>query len=507
MMLTLGLILLSTAIELLLWLPPVWRYRKVAAYFFLILIAAASGTLLAARLSVWTALLAMVSVFRSINLLRVIEGRIQAVYLFRGTQKTALYLIIFQLVIFSGAWAQEFLKLNALTWWYLLAVGQLLTAAMLLASTLRHIRTTGPPSNIPAQASRDLPSLTVAIPARNETTDLEACLESLLKSTYPKLEILVLDDCSQDRHTPEIIRSFAHDGVRFIAGNAPSEQWQPKNYAYAQLAAEANGELLLFCGVDTRFEPDSLSALVQTMLHKQKTMVSVLPHNFMPEKPSLLSLFIQPNRYAWEIALPRRILARPPVLSTCWLISRKVLEAAGGFEAVRRKGVPESYFAKVVAANHDGYSFLQSNSAIGISCQKSLVEQQATAIRTRYLQLHRRPELVLIVALAEFTELVWPLIMLAAAAVAHAWLLVVLTGLTMIMTMILHGKIINLTYRRFLPGGFIILPLAALYDIGLLNYSMWQYEFSEVLWKGRNVCVPIMRVISPRSFTANLEQK
>jgi hypothetical protein len=24
---------------------------------------------------------------------------------------------------------------------------------------------------------------------------------------------------------------------------------------------------------------------------------------------------------------------------------------------------------------------------------------------------------------------------------------------------------------------------------------MWQYEFHEVLWKGRNVCLPVMRII------------
>jgi hypothetical protein len=33
------------------------------------------------------------------------------------------------------------------------------------------------------------------------------------------------------------------------------------------------------------------------------------------------------------------------------------------------------------------------------------------------------------------------------------------------------------------------------YDMAILHYSMWQYEFSEVDWKGRNICVPAMHVI------------
>jgi len=33
-------------------------------------------------------------------------------------------------------------------------------------------------------------------------------------------------------------------------------------------------------------------------------------------------------------------------------------------------------------------------------------------------------------------------------------------------------------------------------DLALLHYSMWRYEFSTVEWKGRDVAVPAMHVIS-----------
>jgi len=32
-------------------------------------------------------------------------------------------------------------------------------------------------------------------------------------------------------------------------------------------------------------------------------------------------------------------------------------------------------------------------------------------------------------------------------------------------------------------------------DLFLINYSMWKYEFSDVDWKGRNVCIPVMHVV------------
>lgn len=484
-----------SALELLLWLPPLWKIRKWVALILLAVLVLASGYLLFTYLAFWTLLIAVLGLYRCINLTRVAAGRIQADYLYHASRKTSLWLIATQLFVAATAGLGYHFQFEPILWWDALATVQLAGSLILLASTLRHLDTTKRPEPDTALASTKLPSLTVAIPARNETTDLEDCLRSLASSTYPKLEIIVLDDCSQDKRTPEIIREFAHDGVRFIPGKQPPEGWLAKNYAYAQLAEAANGELLLFCGVDARFQPESLDAIIQTLLQKQKTMVSILPRN-IPVKPwNILSLFIQPSRYAWELALPRRLLQRPPVLSTCWLITKEALEAAGGFQAVRRKGVPESYLARATANSSDGYSFIQSDEDIGVSCQKSLEEQKATAVRTRYLQLHRRPELTALISVIELGILVWPLVLCVVAGLAGQWLLAIVAGLSFGLMATVHSMMVSVTYRCFTLHGVWLLPFAALYDIGLLNYSMWQYEFREVLWKGRNVCIPVMRVI------------
>lgn len=482
--------------ELLLWTPLLWRWHRRLAPLLMIALAGATGLVLLEEVAWWTAVVALFSLYRLVNLGRLAADRIHQDYLFHTSRRTVLWLMGLQLLTLLVAKGAANLSVTGQEWIYGLVITQLAGALVLWTSTRRHLRTTLPPAVTHPVPEQDLPSLTVAIPARNETDDLAACLRSLVASTYPKLEILVLDDCSQNRRTPEIIREFAHDGVRFMAGSPPPGQWLAKNHAYAQLARQANGELLLFCGVDSRFQPGSLTALVQTMLHKQKQMISLLPRNAAPDKSwNPRPVLLQPNRYAWEIALPRRLLRRPPVLSTCWLINRQALHAAGGFAAVSRKAVPESYFAKAIANHQDGYSFMQSNAAIGVHSQKSSAAQSATAIRTRYPQLHRRPELVALVAIAEFFVLCGPLIIVVMSLLLQVWLLAALAGLAAVLVLIVHSRIVNLTYRRFLLRGTWLLPLAALYDIALLHYSMWQYEFREVIWKGRNVCLPVMRTI------------
>jgi hypothetical protein len=412
-------------------------------------------------------------------------------YLRKVASKTSLWIFILQ----AGFLAVINIKLGnhwSFTYWLqIIAALQFMGGLLLLTTTLRQYQKTKI-SLEQKTANKDLPSLTVCIPARNETKDLELCLESLLRSNYPKLETIVLDDCSQNQRTPEIIRGYAQAGVRFIAGEVPPKDWLPKNYAYQELARVANGRLLLFCGVDTRFEPDTLRAIVDEMSARSVDMVSIMPINHMPHHASLESFLAQPIRYAWELSLPRGFIKRPPVLSTCWSIAANELKKAGGFEAVARSNSPESYFARRLA-NTNKYAFLKSSSALGLRCDKLTSEQRDTAIRTRYPQTHRRPEIVGLLSLAEGLLLLAPFALLLAAVLQEEMILALLSGLSCVMIISFYSLVTTMTYRSFMPFSLVLLPFAVVYDVAILNYSMWRYEFGEVYWKGRNVCVPALQ--------------
>jgi glycosyltransferase involved in cell wall biosynthesis len=404
-------------------------------------------------------------------------------YLKRVTLRTSALIILGQFVIVGT------MAISSPSRWYVLTVLQVGLSLLILASTLRHVRTTRESVLSKSYVDRDLPTLSVAIPARNETDDLEECLQSLVANNYPKLEILVLDDCSSNAKTPEIIRAFAHDGVRFINGSEPEATWLAKNWGYERLYEEANGELILFCGVDTRFAPDGLRTLVAALLEKNKSMVSILPRN---ENVSFGSQLLQPLRYAWELALPRRLFQRPPVLSTCWVIKKSLLGSAGSFKAVSRSIVPESYFART-ASVHDGYSFIRSGAVIS---RKAVSEQRATAIRTRYPQLHRRPELVAFLTLLEIIGVIGPVVLCVIALLDGHLAAFIAGSAAYIMLSIAWMVTGYITYDRVLPYSLVNLPLAVLADVGLMHYAMYKYEFDEVIWKGRNVCIPVMHVVA-----------
>jgi GT2 family glycosyltransferase len=187
-----------------------------------------------------------------------------------------------------------------------------------------------------------LPTVSVCIPARNETKDLPGCIESVLASTYPKLEILVLDDCSYDK-TPGIIKEYAHRGVRFISGQEPDNSWIAKNSAMNKLFEESKSDIVIFAGVDVRFSSNTVQYIIEQLEHGLLDMVSILPQRSDNHEGTV---FIQPLRYWWELAVPRFFGKRPPVLSSLWAIKRKKLLAVGGFDSVKRSVRPEAHFAK-----------------------------------------------------------------------------------------------------------------------------------------------------------------
>lgn len=493
---TIVLILLaSIVLELFLYMvKPLWRLRNLLATVVLLMGAFGAGALVLWQPNFFGVLVALLSAYRIFNLIRVIDGRLHAHYLRWAARRTALVLIGLQLAVVAGwlAWDRWGYAGHAV--WTVIAVLQAGAATVLLSSVLRSLRRTRWQMPSKVFTDSELPTVSVAIPARNETEDLQQCLQSLIASNYPKLEILVLDDCSQNKRTPEIIRDFAHAGVRFLQGHEPQENWLPKNQAYDQLADEANGRYILFCGVDVRFEPHSIRQIVTALKAKNKRMMSILP---LRQKSAYAQLsLIQAMRYWWELAPPRRLFNRPPVLSSCWIIERDALREYGTFEAVRRMIVPEAHFARELAKNGDTYSFMRADERLGVSSGKSVDEQRATATRMRYPQVHKRPESVAMLTLAETAFLLGPFAVSIAGCIMSIGVVAhVLSIAACILIVAAYLLTVLATHVNSWWFALVAPPLAVLADIVLLHYSMGMYEFSTVDWKGRNICVPVMHAI------------
>jgi len=487
------LFFVSVALELLIYLC-LWRIRHLLYVLALPLGLAASLFIAMQRPNGLTVLLVVLILYRCGNALRVLLGRMQPKALKNMARLAGLHLALWQLVIFGLEHAARALSVTSKQLWLLGSILMFVCAAIIflqLSRTLRRIRPILSPERF---SDKELPSITVAIPARNETTELENILESIVASTYPKLEVIVLDDCSQNKRTPEIIRGYAQRGVRFLAGSTPSDDWLAKNYAYQQLLDAASGEFIVFMGVDIALDASSLRKLVTEMLIKKKAMMSVVP--LRSSHAIGHYTLTQPMRYFWELAPPRRLFNRPPALSSCWIISREKLLTYGGFKAISRSITPEAFFARQAIKDDDSYRFSLSSDSLGVRSSKSAAAQRQTALRTRYPQLHRRLELVALFAVIELFTLAAPFALLVVSIFVSLSVVVILlaagSAALLMASAIRIAFATNVNPPLFAGLSF---PFVVLHDVWLLHESAYKYEFSEIEWKGRNVCQPVMQVI------------
>lgn len=483
-------LLVTILLEQLMFARLVWEIRMFVVVSLIILLPAITVVLLV-QYPHWLGIaIAVLSAGRLFNLVRIAKARMHETYLRRATRRTSWSFSVFQVLllpILSGAIPIGFTLTNLP---FVAASIQAIIAACVLCITIRNIYKTRYKQGQIFYADRDLPTVSLLIPARNETTDLEECLRSALTSDYPKLEIIVLDDCSQLK-TSDIIKGFAHNGVRFVQGEEPKTSWLAKNQAYQKLTEEASGELLLFCGVDVRFGPHAIKALVTELLSRDKQMISVLPRRL---SGNLAGAFIHPMRYWWELSLPRRLFNRPAVLSTCWLIRRKALNKLGGFGAVSHSIIPEGYFARELVKTND-YSFIRANDTLDVQTHKAYVDQRATAIRTRYPQLRRRPENVLLIITADLLFLLGPFIGIAYGLFQNDLAVLNTSILASAILVLNHLIVVQLTSPSNVVLALINFPVEVLTEVVITLMSMIRYEFGAVDWKDRNICIPVMHVI------------
>lgn len=122
------------------------------------------------------------------------------------------------------------------------------------------------------------PLVSVLIPARNEESNISNCINSIINQNYPKIEVIVLDDNSED-NTYNIVKNISENNkkVKIIKGKPLLKGWKGKNWACYQLSEHANGEYLLFLDADVFLAPYAISYSLHLMYKYNLNALSSFP--------------------------------------------------------------------------------------------------------------------------------------------------------------------------------------------------------------------------------------
>jgi GT2 family glycosyltransferase len=124
----------------------------------------------------------------------------------------------------------------------------------------RQHRTCAPVAVSPAVLNGDIPSVTVIIPTRNRVDLLRTCLEGVASTAYPKIDVIVVDNGSDDPETLDYLAAMEKSHIRVMRHPGPFNYSTINNRA----AREAQGQLLCLLNNDIEVtSPDWLSIMAK----------------------------------------------------------------------------------------------------------------------------------------------------------------------------------------------------------------------------------------------------
>lgn len=192
----------------------------------------------------------------------------------------------------------------------------------------------------PAIPAADLPPVSVIVPTRNRADLLQTCLGGLNATNYPDLEVIVVDNDSDDPAALAYLNSLDPARFRVLRHKGPFNFSAINNRA----ARTARGQVLCLLNNDIEMlEPDWLAVMVQQSLRDEVGAVGaqlLYPDGRIQHAGVVLGVvggaahahrFLEPDAegYFWRHRLPQYVSA---VTAACLVVRRDRFVAVGGFD-------------------------------------------------------------------------------------------------------------------------------------------------------------------------------
>ncbi len=341
----------------------------------------------------------------------------------------------------------------------------------------------------PAKASRDAPRVSIIVPARNEERQIETCVRSLLRQRYPRFDIIVVDDRSQDE-TPQIVERIAREDarLRLMRGEQLPPNWVGKPWALAQGARAARGRWLLFTDADTEHEPDALASTIAYARKHELGALSILTKQTLISPAERLVL----PGILWTIAFATGPLAdvntmrrENALFNGQYLLARRdAYDAIGGHVAVRGEIAEDLELARRFKA--DGRfttALVNANELVRTRMYRSFGEIWEGFVKNFALGARDRPLMAALGIL--FFACISPLTPLAIAVslLVHAWAVVVALLTASVLAIFAASPAMRRAGLSALSPW--TLPIGIAVMVGIFLTSIVRHAHGGVTWRGR----------------------
>lgn len=136
--------------------------------------------------------------------------------------------------------------------------------------------------------SSSQPLVSIVIPAYNGMPYLEETIESVLAQNYPNIELIVLDDGSQDE-TPQLLKKY--QGSFYFETHSNMGQAATLNKAWAM----SKGEILAYLSADDLLRPDAVCVSVEEFLKNSEIVLTYPDYTLIDTKSRFIRTVQAPD--------------------------------------------------------------------------------------------------------------------------------------------------------------------------------------------------------------------
>ena len=240
--------------------------------------------------------------------------------------------------MFDILWSFEALVFLGCLPWYLVAWG--------VWMTLKNVQSL---PSISLDREKRYPRLSVIIAARNEAETIENALKSVLAQNYPNLEIILVNDRSNDG-TDKILQKLAEKDPRVLIHHVEElpPEWLGKVNAMQQGFGKSTGVWLLFTDADVHFQEESLERIIDVAQRSSIDYLCVIPEVQARQRllkalyTVSLSAFFLATRI-WEVKNQNSFVG----VGACGLVRRSLLSQSPGLPWLKMEVVDDLALAQL----------------------------------------------------------------------------------------------------------------------------------------------------------------
>lgn len=129
---------------------------------------------------------------------------------------------------------------------------------------------------------KNLPAISIIIPARNEELNIERCLLSIVDQNYPNYEVILVDDNSNDntvQKARKIQQKFKakFQNLKIIELKSKPQDWTGKTWASEKGLLSSRYNMLLFLDADCYYAKNCILFAISHMLSNQLDVITGYP--------------------------------------------------------------------------------------------------------------------------------------------------------------------------------------------------------------------------------------